>query len=69
MHMKQNAIFREMALTCLITNFSPEGGFERIWLSTGRKPDATACNRLRNAIKEDQPPRSSWNGKPVTALI
>ena len=69
MHMKQNAIFREMALTCLITNFSQEGGFERIWLSTGRKSDTTVCNRLRNATTEEKQPRSSWNGKPLTAII
>ena len=69
MHMKQNAIFREMALTCLITNFSREGGFERIWLSTGRKADTRACNRLRNASEEDNVPRSSWNGKALTAII
>jgi hypothetical protein len=67
--MEQNTIFREMALTCLITNFSQAGGFERVWLSTGRKTDTIACNKLRNAATEEKPPRSRWNGKPVTALI
>lgn len=69
MHMKQNTIFREMALTCLITNFSQEGGFERIWLSTGRKSDTNACNRMRNTADEEKQIRSSWNGKPVSALV
>ena len=67
--MEQNAIFREMALTCLITNFSQTGGFERVWLATGRKADTSACNRFRLPKEEEKSLRNTWNGKPVAAIV
>lgn len=66
--MEQNEIFREMALTCLITNFSQEGGFEKIWLSTGRKTRTLASNRFRQPAEEEKDIRNSWNGRQVSAL-
>lgn len=67
--MEQNAILREMALTCLITNFSQDGGFEKIWLSTGRKASTGVCNRVRDIKGDEKLLRNSWNGKPVSALV
>lgn len=67
--MESNAIFREMPLTCIITNFSAEGGFERVYLATGRKPQPTAVNRFRNAKTEEKPARSAWNGNALHAKV
>ena len=60
--METNAIFREMALTCLITNFSASGGFERIYLSSGRKPTPAVSNSFRNR-QEKEEVRHVWNGR------
>jgi hypothetical protein len=61
--MEQNTIFREMPLTCLIANFTTQGGFERIYMATGRKADSEACNRLRNPKSDEKSLRNIWNGR------
>jgi hypothetical protein len=58
--METNALLKEMPLTCLITNFSGDGGFERIYLATGHKPDASATNQFRKR-EEHRELKSRWN--------
>jgi hypothetical protein len=60
--MNSNDIFKAMPLTAVITNFSPDRGFERIYLATGHKPDPSACNQYRNKQAKTEV-RSSWNGR------
>jgi hypothetical protein len=60
--MNTNDIFKSMPLTAVITNFSPDRGFERIYLATGHKPDPSARNQYRNKPVEAEV-RSSWNGR------
>ncbi len=67
--MEQNAIFREMPLTCLITNFAPQGGFERIYMATGRKADTDACNRFRNPKSDEKSLRNAWNGRVLHSEV
>jgi hypothetical protein len=63
--MNTSEIFREMPLTTLITNFSAEGGFERIYLATNRKPNPAASNQFRKR-PENGESKNSWNGRQLT---
>jgi hypothetical protein len=62
--MEANTLFREMPLTCLITNYAATGGFERIYLATGRKPGPSAENEIRKK-PENETRRHTWNGRPM----
>lgn len=64
--METNSLFRGMPLTCLITNFSEAGGFERIYLATGCKPGSTTGNAFRKSPEKENR-QHSWNGRPMRA--
>jgi hypothetical protein len=67
--MENSAIFNEMPLLSIITNFSNDGGLERVYLVTGRKPAPNARNRFRNAPTEEKPVRNTWNGRVLQTMI
>jgi hypothetical protein len=58
--MKNEQIFAGMPVLTLITNFSHEGEFEKIYMVMERKKDDVSCNQKR---KRALPPiHSTWNG-------
>ena len=62
--MNTSEIFREMPLTTLITNFSCDGGFEKIYLATSHKPDPGASNQFRKK-PEQNTLKNNWNGRQL----
>lgn len=61
--METNAIFAGMPVLSLITNFTPDGQFERIHLVTGRP---VSSKHVRNQMRRNLPvadeAQTAWNG-------
>lgn len=59
--MENQSLFAGIPALPLITNFTPGGGFERIYLITGHKvPPNTVQNRMRS--KSEREAHAGWNG-------
>ena len=58
--MNNYPLFADMPVLSMITNFSKNGNFERIYLVMERSPESRAKNELRKAQPSET--RSLWNG-------
>lgn len=67
--MENSVIFNEMPLLSIITNFSNDGGLERVYLVTGRKPAPNVRNTFRNTPTEEKPVRNTWNGRVLQTMV
>lgn len=58
--MSQYSIFANMPVLSMITNFSPTGDFERVYLVMENSPENRSRNERRTA--RNVPVRNTWNG-------
>lgn len=58
--MNNYPLFADMPVLSMITNFSKNGNFERIYLVMERSPENRAKNEVRKAKSGET--RSLWNG-------
>lgn len=58
--MDNNQFLAGMPVLGLITNFSGNGGFEKIYMVMGHLPEQTASNQMRQPSREER--RGFWNG-------
>jgi len=58
--MDNNHFFAGTPVLSLITNFSENGDFEKIYMVMGHLPERTATNQMRRPARTEN--RSLWNG-------
>jgi len=58
--MENNQFFAGTPVLTLITNFSNNGNFEKIYMVMGHLPEKTASNQMRNNTQSKK--RGFWNG-------
>ena len=59
--MESQTLLAGMPVLSLVTNFTPDGGFERIHLITGHKAAPKAVqNRMRSQSEREA--HAAWNG-------
>jgi len=58
--MDTNQFFAGTPVLSLITNFSGDGGFEKIYMVMSHLPERTATNQMRRPSQEKT--RGFWNG-------
>ena len=61
--MDNNQFFAGTPVLSLITNFSGNGDFEKIYMVMGHLPERTATNQMRKPSRIEN--RSLWNGPRV----
>jgi hypothetical protein len=62
--MENNQFFAGAPVLSLITNFSDNGGFERIYMVMNHLPQRAASNQMRRPAPQEHN-RRTWNG-PMT---